>query len=152
MHSTSHELLNDFPVAVSFPLHWGDQDAFGHVNNTLYLRWAESARIEYLSRIGVWSPSAELAVGPILAAIHCNFRIPLTYPDTVYAASRVTRIGNTSFEMVHRIVSVRHNAVAADLESTLVLYDCTTGKPVPVPAEIREVIARVEQSAQPNAR
>ena len=147
MHPTSHELLNDFPVTVSFPMHWGDQDAFGHVNNTLYIRWAESARIEYLSRIGVWSPSAQLTVGPILAAIHCNFRIPLTYPDTVYAASRVTRIGNTSFHMVHRIVSARHNAVAADLESTLVLYDYTTGKPVPVPAEIRDAIARVEQKA-----
>jgi len=147
MPHTSHELLIDFPVTVSFPMHWGDQDAFGHANNTLYFRWAESARIEYLGRIGVWSPSAEFTVGPILAAIQCNFRIPLTYPDTVHAGSRVTRIGNTSFVMVHRIVSARHNAVAADLESTLVLYDYTMARPVPVPGEIRDAISQLERGA-----
>lgn len=145
MQTPSHQLLSGFPVAVSYPLHWGDQDAFGHVNNTLYLRWAESARIAYLGRIGVWSPGADLVVGPILASIQCNFRIPLTYPDTVVAGSRITRLGNSSLVMVHRIVSEGHNAVAAELESTLVLYDYRKARPVTIPAQIRDAIAALEQ-------
>ena len=44
-----HESLEQFPVIISFPLHWGDQDPLGHVNNIMYLRWAETTRIEYLS-------------------------------------------------------------------------------------------------------
>ena len=42
------DALTDFPTTVTLPVQWGDQDAFGHVNNTVYLRWFESAR--YLSR------------------------------------------------------------------------------------------------------
>jgi acyl-CoA thioester hydrolase len=44
-----HESLEQFPVIISFPLHWGDRDPLGHVNNIMYLRWAETTRIEYLS-------------------------------------------------------------------------------------------------------
>ena len=43
----------DYPVVISLPVQWGDQDLFGHVNNVVYFRWYESARIAYLDRIGV---------------------------------------------------------------------------------------------------
>jgi acyl-CoA thioester hydrolase len=34
-------LLAGFPVVITVPVQWGDQDAFGHVNNTVYFRWME---------------------------------------------------------------------------------------------------------------
>ncbi len=37
------------PVVLSIPIQWGDQDAFGHVNNTRSIRWYESARMEYFN-------------------------------------------------------------------------------------------------------
>lgn len=51
--STHATLLAGFPVVIEIPVQWGDQDAFGHVNNTVYLRWLESGRIAYMTRIGV---------------------------------------------------------------------------------------------------
>src|SRR5579871_6952974 len=117
------ESLREFPVVVTLPVEWGDQDAMGHVNNTLYLRWSESARIEYLRRLGVWRSSPAEPFGPILASITCHFRLPLTFPDTVRVGTRVTHIGKSSFKMTHQIVSEHHGAVAADLESTLVWLD-----------------------------
>ena len=139
-----HEFLKQFPVIISFPLHWGDQDAMGHVNNVIYLRWAESSRIEYLSRLEVWHGSTTEKAGPIVASICCDFRLPLTYPDTVYAGARITAIGNSSFKMAHRIVSSNRGAVAADLDSTLVWLDYRAGKPVALPLGVRNAIEKIE--------
>jgi acyl-CoA thioester hydrolase len=116
----------------------------GHVNNIIYLRWAETTRVEYLSRAGVWDGSASPVTGPILAAISCDFRLPLTYPDTVYAGARITAIGNSSFKMEHRIVSGNRGAVAADLDSTLVWLDYRAGKPVALPLGVRNAIEKIE--------
>ena len=91
-----HEALAGFPVVTTFPVLWGDQDPFGHVNNLVYLRWCESVRVEYLERVGMWVPLPPQGVGPILASIHCDYKLPLNYPDTVHVGARVTRIGNSS--------------------------------------------------------
>lgn len=138
------DLLKGFPVIITVPLHWGEQDAFGHINNAAYLRWAETARVEYLMRAGIWRRYFEDKVGPIVANISCDYRRVLTYPDTVHVGTRVTGIGNSSIRMSHRIVSVAAGDVAADMTSVLVLYDYTCGKPVTVPSEMREAIAKIE--------
>jgi acyl-CoA thioester hydrolase len=146
---TPHEVLERFPVIISFPVHWGDQDTLSHVNNTVYLRWAESSRIEYLARTGAWDGSVIVTTGPILAAISCDFRVSLTFPDTVYAGARITAIGNSSFKMEHRIVSGNRGAVAADLDSTLVWFDYRAGKPAALPPEVRKAIEELEGKPLP---
>jgi acyl-CoA thioester hydrolase len=145
----SHKILEHFPVVISFPLHWGEQDPLGHVNNIVYLRWAESSRIEYLRRAGAWHGSASAAAGPIVAAISCDFHVPLTYPDTVYAGASVTAMGNSSFKMAHRIVSGKRGVVAADVGSTLVWLDYRAGKPLPLPPEVRKAIEKLEGKSLP---
>jgi acyl-CoA thioester hydrolase len=144
-----HESLEQYPVIISFPIHWGDQDALGHANNIMYLRWAETARIEYLSRTGLWHGLASETTGPILAAISCDYRLPLTYPDTVYAGTRITALGNSSFKMAHRIVSGNRGAVAADLDSTLVLFDYRAGRPLALPPAVRNAIEKLEGKPLP---
>ena len=98
-----HEALAGFPVVVEIPLLWGNQDAFGHINNVVYLRWCETARVEYLQRAGMWVPLPPRGTGPILASIKCDYKRPLNYPDIVWVGARVTRIGNSSIRMEHCI-------------------------------------------------
>src|SRR3954462_15539128 len=93
--------LADYPVVIALPVQWGDQDAFGHVNNTVYLRWFESARIAYFDAIGLREMIATEQIGPILASTPCHYRRPITYPETVRVGARVTRIGRTSMMMEH---------------------------------------------------
>ncbi len=141
----THPDLSGFPLIVAIPLQWGDLDAFGHVNNLTYLRWCESARVEYMMRVGAWLESPQLGgIGPILASVSCDYRVPLNYPDTIQVSARVTRIGNTSLRMEHRIVSQTLHAVAAEAHSTIVMVDYATKKPVAVPPAVREAIARFE--------
>ena len=141
---TSHNFLEHFPVIISLPLQWGDQDALGHVNNIIYFRWAESARIAYSRQANAWDGSATVEAGPILAAISCEFRFPLTYPDTIQVGASITAIGNSSFNMAHRVVSAGRGIVAADLESTLVWIDYKSGKPLALPARLREAMEKLE--------
>ncbi len=130
---------------ITVPLHWGDQDAFGHVNNTVYLRWAETARIEYLVRAGIWQRHGIDGIGPIVANITCDYRRALTYPGEVEVSARVTGIGNSSIRMAHLVVSKCSGELAAELDTTLVLYDYRCRRPVPVPAEMRQAIAALEK-------
>ena len=123
---------------------WGDEDAFGHVNNVAYLRWCESARIDYLRRVGIFPELPPKGIGPILASQTCHYRRALTYPDTVVVGSRVTAIGNSSFRMEHCIVSRATGEVAAEVDSALVTVDYSTGRPVRVPADVRRAIAELE--------
>jgi acyl-CoA thioester hydrolase len=138
-----HDQLAGYPVIVTLPVQWGDQDSFKHVNNTVYLRWLETARVEYLMRIGLWG-EAPHGVGPILASITCDYRRPLNHPDRIRVGARVTRVGNSSFRMEHVIVSETLGVVVAESHSTLVVFDYKRGKPVRVPEEVRTAIQDLE--------
>ncbi|HWA98015.1 MAG TPA: thioesterase family protein [Pirellulales bacterium] len=137
--------LSGFPVAVRWPVQWGDQDAFGHVNNTVYFRWFETCRIEYLHRMGLDdSMLQQQQLGPILAAISCQYRRPVTFPDTVQIAGRVTRLGRSSLTMEHRLYSEAMQIVAAEGDSTIVVYDYGRAASAPIPDEMRKVIEQIE--------
>ena len=142
-------LLSDFPVIVRVVVQWGDMDAFHHVNNTVYFRWFETARIAYTSQLGLGGMRVKPNVGPILAAIACNYRRQITFPDTVHIGSRVSRIGRTSLTMEHSLVSEANNGRAADGTSTLVVFDYQAQRPVRVPDEIRSAIERMENRDLP---
>lgn len=144
MDSEIEKLKEGFPVWIALPVQWGDQDAFGHVNNTVYLRWFESARIAYGLRVNLTETSAGERVGPILAAISCNYRRQLMFPDAVHIGARITRIGRSSLTMEHRVISEQLHAVAAEGDSTLVTFDYAAQKSVPLPDTIRAAIERLE--------
>jgi acyl-CoA thioester hydrolase len=143
---TKMERLSDYPVVCDLTVQWGDQDPFNHVNNVVYLRWCETARISYLERIGLWNMLRNSGVGCILAHLGCNYRQPVAFPDTVHIGARVTKIGNSSFRMEHAIFSDVLGLVA-DAESTLVVYDYNLKQSCPMPEEIRVAIAALEESA-----
>lgn len=131
------ELLADFPVSVEIPVAWGDMDAMGHVNNTVYFRYFETARIKCFAELGLGSIEQSDGVGPILHSASCRFRIPLTYPDTVTVGARIGDVGDDRFAMPYRAVSHRHGAVAADGESLIVTFSYATATKAPVSDDLR---------------
>jgi acyl-CoA thioester hydrolase len=137
-------LLTGFPVLISWPVQWGDQDAYQHVNNTVYVRWLETARIDYTRRLGLGEMMRQKQIGPILAALSCDYRRQVTFPDTIHIGSKITRIGRTSFAMENALVSQASRALVAESKSTLVLYDYAGSRPVPIPDEVRRAIEAIE--------
>ncbi len=136
--------LAAYPVVVSLPIQWGDQDSFGHVNNVVYVRWFESARIAYFEACGLSKMIAPGEFGPILALVTCNYRRQLNYPDTVLVGARIERIGTSSLNVHHVVYSRLQNAAAADGQSVIVMFNYQDQRPQRVPDEMRAAILRLE--------
>ncbi len=135
--------LDGFPVVIEVPVAWGDMDAYAHVNNTVYFRWFESARIAYFDRVA-FRGGSDGGVGPILHSTHCRFRRPLDYPDRVRVGARVTEMGLDRFTMEYRAVSATHELIAADGSGIVVAFDYGAGQKATLPADVRAAIETLE--------
>ena len=142
-HKAPPELAGQ-PVTVALPIQWGDQDAFGHVNGVVYFRWFETARVEYLNRCGLSHLMTGDQLGPILAAIKCDYRRQLKHPDTIVVSASISQIGNSSMTMRHLVYSRAQRAIAAEGESTVVMFDYVRQRPTRVPDDIRAKIVAME--------
>lgn len=136
--------LADYPVVLTLPIRWGDQDAFGHVNNVVHIGWFESARIVYLEQSGLEHLMSNEGLGPILASITCHYKRQLSYPDTVHIGARVSRLGNSSMTMEHAVYSESQGVIVADGDSVVVVFDYEKQKPRRIPAHIREAVETLE--------
>lgn len=140
----THPLLAGFPVVIAVDVAWGDMDAYQHVNNTMYFRYAETCRIAYFQTVGFRPGQSEPGVGPILHSVSCRFRIPLTYPDRVLVGTRVMDVGADRLTTEFRIVSLRHDAVAAEGQGIIVSFNYSTQQKGPVPPAVRDRIAAIQ--------
>ena len=138
------ELLRDYPVTIEIPVAWGDMDAFQHLNNVIYFRYFESARIAYFDAIDMLAEMEATGVGPILAETRCRFRIPLTFPDTVAVGARVSALAPQGFMMQYAVASRRHGKIAAEGDGRIVTLTYATGSKAPLPEPVRTRIQALE--------
>jgi len=137
--------LSAFSVMVKQPIAWGDMDAYIHVNNVMYFRYFESARIAYFSQIEFnRQRTTQMDIGPILAHTSCNFIQPLTYPDTIEIGAKVIKIGTTSLIMEHAIISPKLGLVATG-ESVVVCFDFIKNHKTPISPNLKKTIELFEQ-------
>lgn len=142
------DLPGAFPHRYVLETRFGDTDAMGHVNNSRFLTYCESARIDYWETatgepFGLVTHGAEESL--ILAEIRVTFRSPAYFGEVLTVESRIGRLGRTSFTLEHRVTaagSVRGRArLVATGEDVLVLYDYATERPRMIPDD---VVARLE--------
>ena len=143
-----HPLLQGFPVVVVQDVAWGDMDAYRHVNNVVYFRYFENARLEYFRRLDWGAVTPPTGVGPIVASTQARFRRALTYPNTIAIGARMTEIKDDRFTLEHKIVSQRLNDVATEGQVLIVAYHYGENRKAPLPAELVEKIRRLEAGAK----
>jgi acyl-CoA thioester hydrolase len=139
---TVEEFTQTYPAHVTFPVAWGEMDAFGHVNNTVFFRYFENARIALFASWPLDAVRTSRGLGPILAETRCRFRRPLTFPDQVTVGARVTRIEADRAWIEHAIWSHSASVVAAVGEAVVVCFDYDAQKKAPWPDALREELAR----------
>jgi len=139
-----NEHLKGFPVVIELPVAWGEMDAFGHVNNIVYFRYFESARIAYFEKVGYLGVMEETSIGPILASTRCDFKRALTFPDRIAVGARVREMGEDRFWMDYRIISEKLKRIAAEGEGLIVSFDYKHGRKAPIPPEVRRRIEELE--------
>jgi acyl-CoA thioester hydrolase len=117
-------------------LRWGDMDAMSHLNNVVYFRLMEEARIQWFAQLGFSTlPQGE---APILAHAACDFVRAMTYPGTARVTQTVTKLGRASVDVDLVIERVDEPGVVyATGHTVIVWYDYTTGKSAPWPDSVR---------------
>lgn len=139
------EIFSDYPIVLTQDVIWGDIDAFQHLNNTVYFRFFEDARMAYFTKLGVIEWMEKTGFGPILASTSANFKAPLTYPDTVSIGAKISELHNKKFQMQYAVYSHTQKKLAAEGEGLIVYYDYKEQKSCQVPNEIVKRINTLEK-------
>ena len=111
------------------PIRWGDLDAQNHVNNTVYFRYFEEARVQLFRKAGMTMATSKVG---LLVHASCDFMKPLLYPDTVVVHLILTHIGRTSLHF--DTIIERQDEVGepyAKGKNVIVGANPATGKPEP---------------------
>jgi acyl-CoA thioester hydrolase len=137
--------LAGFPVVIELDVAWAEMDSFAHVNNVVYFRYFENARVDYLTRVGWFALMETEGIGPIVSATNARFRRPVSYPDRLAVGARVVTVEADRVTFEHRIVSRRWGDLACEGQAVVVCYDYRRGCKTPLPASLRERIDRLEQ-------
>ena len=124
-------------TTIELPVQWGDMDAAQHVNNTVYLRWIESARIAMFQKMSDGTLEFKKIV-PILAWQDCKYIFPVTYPDTIVVRLDVIELSEDRVLCEGKIYSKTHQRVVALSKSLLMAYDMEHLKKHPFPQAWRK--------------
>lgn len=118
-----NEVLKDYTVVLEMPVRWGDMDARGHVNNTIYYRYFESTRIALFQFFDIYEEPTEVRIGPILSFQSCYYKAPLVYPDTVLVGAKISSIEGSKIVIKHLLFSDTLGRVAAEGEAHIIWYN-----------------------------
>ena len=122
------------------PIRWGDMDAMGHVNNTIYFRYLEIVRIEWLQQLG-GAPDPQ-GIGPVIVNAFCNFIRQLEYPGEILARHYVANPGRSSFDTFITLErSDDPGVIYAEGGATTVWTDFQAQKSVPLPDWMRTLVS-----------
>lgn len=131
------EKISDYKYKTPIPIRFSDIDAVGHVNNAIYLTYFEIARLNYWREIINWNLREN---GVIVGRSEVNYLKPITLDDEIVCYVRTTRIGNSSFDMMHLLARVTPNGeeICTTGKTVCISYDYSLNKSVSIPLKERE--------------
>ena len=133
-------MLSDYPIIHIQSVAWGDMDAFGHVNNVLYYRYIESARIRYMDELNIFQHD----VYTVVASNQCKYIRPVFYPDQLKIGARVEEMRNSALRMSYLLWSEQQQAIVALGEAVMVCVDKENMLKLPIPEIIRQKVTKIE--------
>jgi acyl-CoA thioester hydrolase len=129
--------LADYKYSTPIPIRFSDIDAFGNVSNTIYLTYFEIARSNYWKEIIQWDMGQ---AGVILGKSEIHYLKPLVLEDQVKCYVRTSRIGNSSFDVMHVLVKITPagEEICTTGKCLCVSYDYAAKKPIGIPKNERQ--------------
>jgi len=130
------EKLSDYNYKTPITIRFSDIDAVGHVNNAVYLTYFEDARLNYWREAINWNLRLR---GIIVGRSEVNYLKPITLDDIIFCYVRTTRIGNSSFDIMHVLVRVTPNGeeICTTGKTVCISYDYSSNKSIPIPSAER---------------
>jgi len=125
------------------PIRWGDMDAYGHVNNTVYFRYMEQVRVDYLESNGY--AIVPTGLSPVIINSSCTFLIPLSYPGLVEVKMFLGAPGRSSIASRYEMRLQGDDALYATGAAKIVWIDMASGKSVAIPDDLRARVAAIDR-------
>lgn len=125
--------MPDSPHTCTVEVRYADLDPLGHVNNAVYFSYIEVGRIKFFQQL---LGQIEMDPGFVVASARCDFRTPAYFGERLTVETRVTRLGNRSFDLAHRVVGPDGRLVAE--AQTVQVAVGPDGKSRPLPDLWRE--------------
>lgn len=127
---------------LTIPTRWMDNDIYGHVNNVVYYSYVDTVANEYLVAKGVLDPHAGRVIG-LAVESRCRYRMPIAFPDIVEAGLGVGRLGNSSVRYEVGLFKQGLEEAAALAYFVHVFVERASGRPVPIPADVRAALSEI---------
>ncbi|MFK8077833.1 MAG: acyl-CoA thioesterase [Granulosicoccus sp.] len=121
---------------------WIDNDVYGHINNAVYYTYFDTVCNSFLIEHCGFNIQKSPIVGFVVAT-SCQYVSPMVFPDTVLAAMRVNRLGNSSVEYGVGLFRNDENSVSAHGTFTHVFVNRETSKPVTIPDGVRNQLSNI---------
>ncbi len=132
------------------PIRWADMDAFGHVNNTVYFRYMEQARIEWLyAQAREQGAGYAAGSGPVIVNASCTFLEPLVYPGDCEVRMFLGEVGRSSVGSFYEIW--KDGRMFASGAAKIVWIDLSSGRPTPLPEAIAAPLRGLGAAPRPSA-
>lgn len=130
------ENISKYKYRTTIPIRFSDMDAYGHVNNAVYLTYFEIARSNYWKDIVKWDWNEN---GIILGRSEINYLKPILLNDEIACYVRTTRIGNSSFDIMYVLVKITEagEEICTTGKTVCISYDYGANKSVPIPSAQR---------------
>ena len=135
----------DFRIWRTFATRWRDNDAYGHVNNSVYYEWFDSAVNAWLVERGL----LDIAAGDHIALVvetRCTYAAPLAFPQPVEVGLALAELGRSSVRYRLGVFAQGADSAAAHGEFVHVLVDRATRTPVAIPADWRAALESIALS------
>ncbi|WP_328677786.1 acyl-CoA thioesterase [Streptomyces sp. NBC_00322] len=131
------------------PLRWSDMDAFGHVNNTVFLRYLEEARIDFMFRLAPGDGSPSFSGGSVVARHEIDYKRPLVHRhEPVIIELWVTKISAASLTIAYEVKDAEGPSDVYVRASTIVVpYDLAAERPRRISAEEKSFLLKYMDDA-----
>ncbi|MGO2013067.1 MAG: acyl-CoA thioesterase [Pseudoalteromonas sp.] len=120
--------IEQHPIHTKVNVAWGEMDALQHVNNVVYFRYFENARIDFLNQINLLGDLKKTGIGPVISENNARYKRPVTFPDTVLIGVSISDINKDRFMMHYTVFSEQQNAITTVGSSQVVMFNFKTGK------------------------
>lgn len=118
------------------PIRWGDMDGMGHVNNTVYFRYMEQARIEWFESLG-YNTGQNAREGPVIVNASCTFLVPLVYPGNIEVRMYLGQPGRSSLPTHYELRLAGSDTLYAHGDAKVVWIDPASGRSISLPDNMR---------------
>ena len=123
-------------------IRFNDVDKFGHVNNTVYFQFYDTAKTDYIATVCKGVDWERLAI--VVVKIEAEFLAQIKGDSHIAGRTRVTKIGNKSFHLEQDVIDVDTQEVKSRCLSIMVLFDLAHQQTIPLPDEWRQAISSYE--------